>query len=368
MTYLLKRKYLGFTILLLTITLLLISTFLILFAARYSALQQKIISDSYINQQTFEAAEAGIEAAIPYFQNNYSAIIATASNGYLQAYSNSDTQNVSLASGAKYSFAYSNPEQNNYQLITITATGTSADGNTTRNIVQQIQAYSSIIAPGYSLITKGNVFLANNSSINNTQSNININAGESVNFDNSASTTTSSGVSSNSSSLGSDVTQNNSSLSSMSTNEFFQSIFGANQSTIESQAAYVYTNDEDTSYDNLNGVTGATIWINQTEGSTAKITNNIVIGSLTTPVIIIVNGNLEIRNSVIIYGLIFILNSTHQTEINNSAIINGAIVSTGNISFDNIATLNYNASVLTHLPTTGGTPSYITLPGSWRNF
>lgn len=364
------KKQLGVATLLLTVIFLLISMLLILFASQYSALQQKISSNLYRNQQAFEAAQAGLDAAIPYYQTNYSAIVAGASGGFLQPYTNSNTTNVALANGSTYSFVYTNPTASNYNLVTITSTGTNSDGTATRVLVQQIQVYTtSIVPPTETMTIQGSITLKNAASINNTQTNANIIAGGSVTFQNSAQTTISSGIGSNSSNIGSDVQQNNSAISGMTSENFFTSMFGGGTAAVQSGANYVYTNNEDTSYNFLNGVTGSVIWINQT-GGTATIGNTTTIGSAANPVILIVNGNLRLSNAVTIYGLVFIMNSTSTDFQANSVTVNGAIGATGNFSFSNSATLNYNSSVLNRLPPISGvgTSNYVKVPGSWRDF
>jgi|GEM_PF-1011812 len=368
-----QKKSSGISILMIAITLLLVSTLLIFFTSMYSALQQKMSSNLYRNQQAFEAAQAGIEAAIPYFQGNSSAIIASASGGYLTAYVNTSTSNVALANGSKYTFVYTNPTASNYNLITITSTGVNADGTATRILKQQIQNYSTstFVTPTVTISTQGNVMLSNNAAINNSSTNLNIHSGSFVSFTNSSHTTTSSGVSSNSSTTGSDLQQNDSSLASMSVNNYFQSIFGTTQANVQSAANYTYTHSSNFNYSTaLNGVTGSVIWINQT-GGTASITNNAVIGSAAKPVILIINGgSLSMDNSVTIYGFVFILDPTHDTILNNSATINGAIASTNDINLSNVATINYNSSVLNALPSVSSSSSnsYAKVPGSWRDF
>jgi Tfp pilus assembly protein PilX len=364
-----KKKHHGITVLLLAVTLLLISMLLILFAAQYSALQQKISANLYRNQQAFEAAEAGLEAGIAYFQTNYVAIKSNASGGYLTPYLNSSTQNVYLANGSKYSFVFTNPTSNNYQLITVTSTGVNADGTSTRIITQQIQTYGNgISAPTFTLITKGGLDFSSNAIIRNTTTNSNLNAGGSIDISNSAHTITSSGTTSTSSALGSDATENNSALSSLSADSFFQSIFGATQATVKSNANYTFSYVSNHTYNsNLDGVTGSLIWIDQLGGQ-ATINSTTSIGSVSRPVILIVNGNLLIGGSATIYGLVFILNPTNDVTIRKDSTINGALSSTGNIKFQGDATLNYNSSILNALPSVNGVSNYAKVPGSWRDF
>jgi Tfp pilus assembly protein PilX len=364
-----KKSHRGISSLVLIFTLMLLSTLFILFAAQFSILQQKITANLYRNQQAFEAAQAGLEASIPYLEANYSTIVAAASGGYLTPYVNSNTQNVALANGSQYSFVFSNPTANNFQLITVTSTGTTADGTSTRVVTQRIKSYSSSIpVPTVTLGSQDDVSVGNTAVISNTFTNSNIIAGGSVSFSSSGHTTTSSGTTSSTSGLGSDVTQNNSALSSLSSGTYFRNVFGVSSSSLRSIANYTYSFLVDHTYNaNLNGLTGSIIWIDQFFG-TATINSTTVIGSIAQPVILVVNGNLLISDSAVINGFIFILNPSNAVVIRSSAILNGAIATSGDLSFQGGAALNYNSAILYALPSVGGTTHYAKVPGSWRDF
>lgn len=357
----------GISILILTITLLLVSTLFILFSAHFSMLQQKIANNFYANQQAFAAAQAGIEAAIPYFEANYSAITNNQNGGYLQPYNNSSTQNVTLANGSNYSFTFSNPIINNFQFITITATGINADGSASRVLSQQIYAYSTGAVPNNTLIIQGNVTLQNSAALNNTQTNSNIIAGGTISLQDNAQTTTSAGIASTAAGLSTDIAQNNTTISDMLSNDFFNAVLGVNESTLQSKANYSYTNANNTSYNFLNGVTGVIIWINQT-ANTATINSSTVIGSAAQPVILVINGNLVISDFATIYGLVFNLRPSNTAMISSSATINGAFASTANLQLSNSAIINYNPYILYNLPSTGAAPNYAKLLGSWKDF
>jgi Tfp pilus assembly protein PilX len=360
----------GFTVLLLAVVLLIISTLLIFFTAQYSSLQQKITSNYYKSEQALQAAQAGVEAAIPYLQANYTAITANSSGGYLLPYNNSSTQNVTLTNGSTYSFTYSNPTANSYQLITITSTGHNTDNSATTTITQQIGAYAySLVPPTKSLSTQGNVSLKDNSSLINSSTNQNINAGGDISLKNNANTRTNSGVSSTSSGLGSDVQANVSSLANMTTDQFLTSTVGVNQSTLQSMANYTFTNSGNTNYSSaLNGIKSSVIWINQLN-SNALIDNNTVIGSATNPVIIVINGGrLQLKDNVVIYGIVISINPTSNSkdQLKDNTVINGAILSSRDVNMSDNSKVNFNTSILNSVP--GGTPSYAKLPGSWRDF
>jgi len=363
------KKNEGVSTLVLIVSLMLVSTLFILFAAQYSALQQKISGNLYRNQQAFEAAQAGLEAAIPYFEFNYNAIVAGKSGGHLTPYLNSSTQNVALANGSQYSFVYTNPTANNYQLITLTATGIDRDGTATRVLTQQIQSYSaSLPLPTVSLKIQGDVNLTNKASITNTTTNSNIDAGGNSSFSRNAHTSTSAGQASGASGLGSDVTENDSNLASQSAGTFFQNIFGNTSAAVSSLANYTFSFAGDHSYNsNLNGLTGAIIWINQLAGS-ASISSTTVVGSVAKPVILIISGNLILEGSAVINGFVFVLNPTTTVTLKNNVIVNGALSTTGNLSLQGGSALNYNATILNGLPAVGSTQNYAKVPASWRDF
>src|SRR3990167_2563868 len=122
-------KQTGAATLITSIMLLFIITFIVLFAASYSILRQKITANQYRYNQAVQAADAGLEFGIVYLQENKSAILANNSSGYLLPFLNTSTQNVTLANGSKYSIIYTNPTANNYDLINVESTGVNSDSS-----------------------------------------------------------------------------------------------------------------------------------------------------------------------------------------------------------------------------------------------
>lgn len=360
-----KKNQTGAATLVITAILLVSISLIAIFAGNYSVMQQKIIANGYRSQQAYEAAEAGLEFGINYFQQNGSAIIATATGGFIPPYSDSNTNNVALANGSRYTITYANPVANNYRLITVTSTGTSDDGTASRTVSQQIN-YGSILysAPTSTLITRGELELSGSARIVNTQTNSTVQSGSETEISGSGQTTISTGVGSNSSSIGSDVQQNNSSLSSQSVSSFFASYFGVNTTVVQNNATYTFSELGNYS-SSLSGKTGSLIWLNQTVGD-ATINGNITIGSAASPVILIVNGNLNLGGSAIIYGLVFVLGSATTDIIGNSQII-GGLISVGDLNVRGNTTITYSSSVLTNIQNTVNT-YYAKVPGSWRDF
>jgi Tfp pilus assembly protein PilX len=361
----LKRQY-GAATLLITTLLLVSITMIVIFAANYSMMQQKISGNNNRNQQAFEAAEAGLEYGINYLQQNSATILATRVSGFVQPYSDSNTSNVTLANGSKYTIVYTNPIANNYNLIQIASTGTSDDGTATRTVTQQVK-YGSLLytTPQNSLVSLAGVTLKGSSQINNTFTNATIKSGAAVSFAGSAQTTISTGVGSNSSHTGSDVQQNVAALASTSTADLFSSYFGLSMTTVKSNSAYVFSNLGNYS-SSLNGLTGTSIWLDQPSGS-ATINGSTVIGSATNPVLLIVNGSLNIAGSAVIYGFVYVIGGqTTDIDITGSATINGALVTDGNLDLKGSTTVNYNPNILNTLQQ-NVMPYYAKVPGTWRD-
>ncbi len=69
---------------------------------------------------------------------------------------------------SKFSIVYTNPVANNYTIIQITSTGTSADGTATRVVSQQVE-YGSLLfsPPQLPLVSKGSVSISGNAGITN---------------------------------------------------------------------------------------------------------------------------------------------------------------------------------------------------------
>ncbi|MHB1948173.1 MAG: pilus assembly PilX family protein [Gammaproteobacteria bacterium] len=359
----------GGAILIVTIMLLVTTTLIIIFAANQGIILQKISSNQNQKEQAFEAAEAGLAYAINYLQQNSATILAGPVNGYIPAFSNNLTTNVTLANNSKYSFTYTNPIQNNYNLITITSTGTSSDGSSTRVVSEQVQFGSMINNPGTIALTgKGTVSMTGDSTVTNTTTNQTILSGSTVSLGGDSQTITSGGVSSTAGNIKSDITQSSATLSSESNSDFFSSYFGTSSSAIQSKVAHYYSNASNTNYSaTLSGMTGTSIWIDQT-GGTATINGSTTIGSAAQPVLLIVNGPLSLSGGVTIYGFVYVIGTTGIDTITGNTQIFGGLVTTDTLSMAGNINVTYNSSVLSALKNLNTISYYAPVSGSWKDF
>lgn len=358
----------GAVTLVIAIILIVLSTLIIIFAANQGQMLDKLTGNLSRNMQAFEAAEAGMEFGINYLKVNNSSIIASATSGLI-SYSDANTNNISLANNSKFSVTFSNPVANNFNLITITSTGTSDDGTSTRIIKQNVQFGSLLSQPGnIPLTTKGSVSLAGNATITNMNSNSTINSSSSVTMGGSSQTVTSSGGSTPNH-LSTDITQNNSTLANTSQTDFFANYFGTtNITNIQNKVGHYYTNGSDTNYSsNLNGLTGTSIWIDQT-GGTATINGSTTIGSLANPVLLIVNGPLNLSGNVTIYGFIFVNGTTGISTLSGNTQIVGGMATTDTLNITGSISLTFNNTVLQNLQKQSSMMYFAKVPGTWRDF
>ncbi|MES2217505.1 MAG: PilX N-terminal domain-containing pilus assembly protein [Pseudomonadota bacterium] len=365
-----RKNQLGATTLVIATMLLVTATLIVLFAGSYSLMQQKITANQYRNQQAYAAAEAGLEFGINYLQANTSAITGSPSGGHIPNYTSASTTNVTLANNAKFSIVYTNPVASNYNLIQITSTGISDDGTATRVVQQQVQYGSVLFTPSQnSLTTKGSVVLSGNATLKNTQYNTNMVLANGVTMSGNVSTVTSTGTSSTPGHIGSDIQQNNATLAAMSVATLFSDYFGAPYATIQSQMAHVYTSSGASNYSSiLNGITGTTVWINQTSG-VATISGNTTIGSPTKPVLLIVNGPINISGNTNLYGFLFVVGTTAATtDISGNLNINGGMATGDNLNISGNTNITYNSSLLVGVQTSASTTYFAKVPGSWKDF
>ncbi len=362
------KKQLGAATLVMSLILIMVSTIIILFAANYGVMQSKSIANLNRNYQAYEAAQAGMEYAINYLNKNSATILANPSGGYIQAFSNSNTTNVVLGNNSSYSFTYTNPVANNYQLIKITSTGTSNDSSATRTVTQLVQFGSGLAKiPSRPLITLNSISLGSGSTIQNLSNNNTIATSSSVSLNGTASTVLSSGVSSSSGNIKSDISQSDATLNSTSPNDLFSSYFGTNTSLAQSVANTVINNSSSAFYhDRLDEKTGQFIWINQT-GGLAILNGDTTVGNSSNPVLLVVNGNNLFFGNVTIYGFLFVMGN-NIVALGSNIQINGGFMTTGTISGSGALQINYSPTILNNLQTQQGIQYYAKIPGSWKDF
>jgi Tfp pilus assembly protein PilX len=241
---------------------------------------------------------------------------------------------------------------------------TAADGTAT--VVQTMKILSGLATlPGAAITAKGYVdFGANAITATNTDPGTNgvtINAGSNITgFINTSTIQTLPGTP-----VGASLIPNDTSLSSLSDDQMFKTYFGVTKDE--------FKNASTTTVVNCNGVcntpildaiaAGArSIWV---EGDMTLNANN-VFGSATRPIMLVTNGNIEVRGTMIIYGVVYCQNSTWDITGGGNAQIIGAAISEGNFTATGTPDPTYDPAVLRRLRETTG--DFAKLPGGWRDF
>lgn len=93
---------------------------------------------------------------------------------------------------------------------------------------------------------------------------------------------------------------------------------------------------------------------------------NLTIGSIDDPVMIIVDGTIEMRGDLEVYGLIYSTAITWDSTGGGSALLRGAAISEGNYTGNGTPDYFYDTQVLTKLRYDQG--SFVRVPGSWRDW
>lgn len=352
------KKQLGATTLVITVIIVSVISLMLLYQANFNVMQQRTANNVFSERQAEQAAEAGLEYAFAYLVTNSAVVLASPTSGLI----NFAIGPTSLSNGASYSVTIRNPTALDYSLLNVVSTGTSADAQVTRTVRQQAFSVSNTITT--SALVRGAISMVGGSTLTNTVTNMNIQAGGALTLNNGAATYTSSGLTSSQGNIKSDIQQNQSSLSSLSDSAFFQQVFGTTQQTAQTQATASGTN-----YNNsvsggdysqtLKNKTGSVIYINQ---SNVTLGQGVTIGSSANPVTIITTGALTIANGVTINGMVY---SAGSMSLAGGARINGGIAAGGAMSISNGFQLTFR-----EVPKLagGGSTSYVKVAGSWRDF
>lgn len=354
----------GFATLTIAMALLIAMTYLVLFSAQSSYFEQKMNANSYKARQAFEAAQAGLDLGIVNFLNSPSSIVNN--NGTINA-DNATFSGTLPNNNSTYEVTYSSI-QNSPSIIQITSIGKNDDTTAQHTVAQQFILKPAITTdiPTLPLTSVGTVSLTGNVRVSNTTSSTSktIWSGSSVTLSGSVDTVTASGVSSTANNPPkSDIVQSANSLSNLTSSEFFKNVFGMSMPTYQSLASTTFSNSTNTNYNSqLNGLQNQFIYINQTNNSTASLSGNTVIGSATKPIVLVVNGALQVSGNVAIYGIVF---SSSSTQASGNVSINGALMSGSTISASGSAQVTYNSSILNAIKNNIG--SYTKLGGSWQD-
>jgi len=208
------------------------------------------------------------------------------------------------------------------------------------------QLGSTTVTPA--VVVGGNLSIANNTIIQNGSATAQSNnfsgstliSGGPTSINDSAITqiNSSSGLvtSSNSGGLAGDVMAN----AAITPSAMFALFFNQSESAVQASANQSYNSS------NINGAVGQTIWIT----GAFNLTSSTTIGSPSSPVILIVNGNVALSGNVIIYGFLYVAGGNGLTTNSTTSIIGGLAVE-GAANLNGNTTVSYNSAILSQLNT-----------------
>lgn len=338
----------GLVAMLATIILLTSATAATFITSQSVQIQIKKTHSEYATKQAFEAAQAGLEYATAYLSHHHNTLLVDSNaSGYLDQ--NATTGSVG-SSNAHYSFTLSNLHSGNYNLVKVTSTGTSADGQSSRTVSQLINFYPFLklaAIPQLPVTVKGSVTMNGNTEINNTTSELGIWSGENSQINGSAGLKTTGP---------NNIKEDDQNLKNASLEALFKNYFGVSMSNMKHHSGVHITDGTD-----IDNTTDAFYWVTPPSGK-LNLTGNTTIGTTQNPVIMVVEGDLKVGGTVAFNGFMFV---TGDLETVGSAEINGAIVVNGTLTSTGSSEISYNFDILTNTATHFGT--FVKIPGTWKD-
>ncbi|OGT42792.1 MAG: hypothetical protein A3F13_00900 [Gammaproteobacteria bacterium RIFCSPHIGHO2_12_FULL_40_19] len=154
MSRVLKNKQNGMAALAITMTILAVVTIIAMFSARIIVTDNKIYQNQQNNAYAFNAAQAGVDYAVGYLNQNLFKVQSTGlsycgsvgnttcltDGGTVQSCGTSAPTST-LSNNATYTMQYSCTVANSVQTLSIQSTGRSADGSATRTITVLVRQY-----------------------------------------------------------------------------------------------------------------------------------------------------------------------------------------------------------------------------------
>ncbi|GAA4408775.1 pilus assembly PilX family protein [Quisquiliibacterium transsilvanicum] len=165
--------------------------------------------------------------------------------------------------------------------------------------------------------------------------------------------------------VGASLIGNDTSLASLTDDQMFRTFFGSSKEQFRDSPATTIVNCSGVCNTTLlNAIAGGarTIWV---EGDMVLNAND-VFGSLARPVMLVVNGNIEVRGNMTFYGVLYCQDSTWDNTGGGNAQIIGAAISEGNFTATGTPDPTYDPRVLQNLRQTTG--QYAKVPGGWRDY
>ena len=154
---------------------------------------------------------------------------------------------------------------------------------------------------------------------------------------------------------------NDNELSDIPTDDFFIRFFGMDKATFKAGAGEVI-GCSGVCNDRVDGKTGTVLWADPGADSFV-INSNTVVGSPDNPVILIVDGPLELRGTSTIYGVVYSTSLLWDNTGGGTSRIFGSAIAEGDFEATGTPSPTYDSDIMRKLATQIGT--FIPVSGSW---
>lgn len=104
------------------------------------------------------------------------------------------------------------------------------------------------------------------------------------------------------------------------------------------------------------------LWIN----NALNMNSSATIGSETDPLVMVVDNSIQMNGNFQIYGVMYSTATTWNNTGGGSALLRGAAISEGNFTGNGTPDYYYDPNVMRRIRT--GSVTFVTVPGSWRDF
>lgn len=391
-TYRLKKQQ-GLSTLLFSIAILLLGIIFTVAVSRSSVMEQRMAGNQIRHKQAFEAAQAGMDAAIIHLTAAPQGVDKD-SDGNVDVFPTTYGSNLYVAFCQPGSLVTcpdspGNPvcgtalTATNFNTPLVASCGWS-DDNLGRTLIQQGVGTVSAMSmnPNNPLTTKGALNVGGSANVVNYFTNLTVWSGGALTSignsgktfirnpavapppsgtvppgpPTSCTTTTDYTCPTDKNNKGPDVIDSDPTLSTLSDTQMFQNYFGKDLATYRSS-----TSVQDITAAEVNtlaGVRGQSVVI---EGNTTL--PNSTIGTREQPVILIVNGNLSFQGSPTVYGVVYV---TGNVTGGGTPTIQGAMVVQGTMEPTGSVDIIYDPLVTNNAVTKTGRAGWI--PGTWRDW
>lgn len=340
-------------VLLVTLVLLFTLTILTSFSAKVAITEQRLSSNEAHIAKSSHAADSGVDLFLAKINDKTQREILL-NDADTDGQPDGDITGTLGSSDQTYAVTFTAPTPGNFDLIQVSSIGCSDACSGTCNtacpshkIINQYFSLTNALSNGPSspLTARGNVNIASSPDVINNFGTSVVHSGGTY-ADNAATTIISNTV--QQISITPYVVDSDATLSSLTGDEYFESFFGASKATIKGYSQVMNCIGGCDSSDLHAALAANTdkrfIWA---DGDVILL--NDTFGTVTDPIVLIVDGNLELRGGAAINGLVY------STDLNWNAVgagnsgINGAAIAENNITITGNLVINFNPDVLANL-------------------